>query len=240
MKSFFSRLKHSNESEKLNPSSRGKEKERLSILKSRSSSVSAATLPVQFREYIQEPPEEILSGDFENRLVDRFASKSLDAIGERRNPTPRGERKVTFKSPPPTPAVSAVLDSHVGSMSSPQEVLPKRSDSIHRPDPISPPGSSRQSFIHSFPRPSSSRKASFPSSSFRGSSPTKRSLGVISPSPSEMSAATGSAASFLPVANTWSEMTDPDLVDNLGMQERTRQEVLWEIVSSEERCVYQS
>ncbi|KAE8540631.1 hypothetical protein D1P53_002995 [Cryptococcus gattii VGV] len=235
MKSFFSRLKHSNESEKLNSSSRGKEKERLSILKPRSSSVNAATPPLQFRECIQEPPEEILLGDFENRLVDRFASKPLDAIGERRNPTPSGERKVTFKSPPPAPAASVVLDSRVGSMSSPQEVLPKRGDSIHRPDPVSRPGSSRQSFIHSFPRPSSSGKASFPSSSFRGSSPTKLPLGVFSPSPSEMSAATGSTASSLPVANTWSEMTDPDLVDNLGMQERTRQEVLWEIVSSEER-----
>lgn len=53
-----------------------------------------------------------------------------------------------------------------------------------------------------------------------------------------MSLATGSTTSFLPVANSWSEMTDPDLVDNLGMQERARQEVLWEIVSSEERCVH--
>lgn len=240
MKSFFSRLKHSNESEKLNSSPRGKEKERLSILKPRSSSVNAATPPLQFREYIQEPLEEILSGDFENRLVDRFVSKPLDAIGERRNPTASGERKVTFKSPPPTPEANVVLDSRMGSMSGPQETLPKRSDSIHRPDPISRPGSSRQSFIHSFPGPSSSRKASFPSSSFRGSSPTKRSLDVCSPSPSEMSAVIGSTTSSLPVANTWSEMTDPDLVDNLGMQERTRQEVLWEIVSSEERCVYQS
>jgi hypothetical protein len=36
---------------------------------------------------------------------------------------------------------------------------------------------------------------------------------------------------------TWSEMADEDLVGNLGGRERTRQEVLWEMVGSEERSV---
>ena len=36
---------------------------------------------------------------------------------------------------------------------------------------------------------------------------------------------------------TWSEITDNDLVDNLGGRERTRQEVLFEMVCSEERYV---
>ena len=36
---------------------------------------------------------------------------------------------------------------------------------------------------------------------------------------------------------TWSEMTNEELVRNLGPRERTRQEVLWEIVASEERYV---
>jgi len=36
---------------------------------------------------------------------------------------------------------------------------------------------------------------------------------------------------------TWSEMTDLELVENLSGRERTRQEVLWEIVASEERYV---
>ena len=36
---------------------------------------------------------------------------------------------------------------------------------------------------------------------------------------------------------TWSEMTHQELVRNLGPRERTRQEVLWEIVASEERYV---
>ena len=36
---------------------------------------------------------------------------------------------------------------------------------------------------------------------------------------------------------SWSEATEEDLVSNLGPRERTRQEVLWEIVTSEERYV---
>ncbi|KDN36359.1 hypothetical protein K437DRAFT_56995 [Tilletiaria anomala UBC 951] len=38
-------------------------------------------------------------------------------------------------------------------------------------------------------------------------------------------------------APSWSEMTEEELVLNLGSRERTRQEVLWEIVASEERYV---
>ena len=38
-------------------------------------------------------------------------------------------------------------------------------------------------------------------------------------------------------AQSWSEVTEEDLVSNLGSRERTRQEVLFEIISSEERCV---
>lgn len=37
-------------------------------------------------------------------------------------------------------------------------------------------------------------------------------------------------------AQSWSEVTEGDLVSNLGSRERTRQEVLFEIISSEERC----
>jgi len=36
---------------------------------------------------------------------------------------------------------------------------------------------------------------------------------------------------------SWSEGAEEDLVSNLGYRERTRQEVLWEIVASEERFV---
>jgi hypothetical protein len=44
-----------------------------------------------------------------------------------------------------------------------------------------------------------------------------------------------SNASRIMTPASWSEHTEDDLVANLGSRERTRQEVLFEIVSSEER-----
>lgn len=43
------------------------------------------------------------------------------------------------------------------------------------------------------------------------------------------------ASSRILAAQSWSEVAEEDLVSNLGQRERTRQEVLWEIVASEER-----
>lgn len=45
------------------------------------------------------------------------------------------------------------------------------------------------------------------------------------------------ASSRILSAQSWSEAAEEDLVSNLGQRERTRQEVLWEIVASEERYV---
>ncbi|KIY50923.1 Dbl homology domain-containing protein [Fistulina hepatica ATCC 64428] len=46
-----------------------------------------------------------------------------------------------------------------------------------------------------------------------------------------------SSGSRILAATSWSEVTEVDLVSNLGSRERTRQEVLFEIISSEERYV---
>lgn len=45
------------------------------------------------------------------------------------------------------------------------------------------------------------------------------------------------ASSRILAVTSWSEAAEEDLVSNLGPRERTRQEVLWEIVASEERYV---
>ena len=46
------------------------------------------------------------------------------------------------------------------------------------------------------------------------------------------------ASTRILAVTSWSENAEEDLVSNLGPRERTRQEVLWEIVASEERYVY--
>lgn len=66
--------------------------------------------------------------------------------------------------------------------------------------------------------------------------------GAASPYPGSIRSGTpystmsNNSSRILAVAS-WSEGAEDDLVSNLGPRERTRQEVLWEIVASEERCV---
>jgi len=64
---------------------------------------------------------------------------------------------------------------------------------------------------------------------------------AVSPYPGSMRSTTpysqmSNASSRILAVTSWSEAAEEDLVSNLGPRERTRQEVLWEIVASEERC----
>lgn len=64
---------------------------------------------------------------------------------------------------------------------------------------------------------------------------------AVSPYPGSMRSTTpysqmSNASSRILAVTSWSEGAEEDLVSNLGPRERTRQEVLWEIVASEERC----
>ena len=179
-----------------------------------------------------------------------------------------GGKKVTFRSPAPTPSINteleevALLDSIIEAQSegrgsktdnrrntsaSPSK-KPSAPAKLSRPQPTSR-SSPSQSFS-TRPRFSSrqslritARKASLPplptrSDSFSQSnqrSPLRSS--IVSPAPSNASLERTSARSYLPPPNSWGEMADEELIANLGPRERTRQEVLWEIVSSEERSV---
>lgn len=65
---------------------------------------------------------------------------------------------------------------------------------------------------------------------------------AVSPYPGSIRSGTpysqmSNTSSRILAAASWSEGAEDDLVSNLGPRERTRQEVLWEIVASEERCV---
>jgi hypothetical protein len=101
--------------------------------------------------------------------------------------------------------------------------------------------------------PSSSATSIRPSSSAfrpRSVSPNKSARGPSTPDLSQQSsmvAGYGGLSAveeggeghghYVPVQASWSSMAEDDLINNLGPRERGRQEVLWEIVSSEERCV---
>jgi hypothetical protein len=168
-------------------------------------------------------------------------------------------KKVTFRSPAPTTATSVLRDDAVATggraegselpgngvpLNSPTKASGKSARSIipdlrSRPasrnslsGPVRPVTTRKSSLppLSAIRPPSSSHSQSQPSST----SPTKSS--TLSPTPSDSSTAL-STRSYLPPPNSWSEMAEEDLIANLGPRERTRQEVLWEIVSSEERSV---
>ncbi|WRT65794.1 uncharacterized protein IL334_002743 [Kwoniella shivajii] len=210
----------------------------------------------------------------ENTNRHRSVSASSDiADTNKANP---GGKKVTFRSPAPTPTTSVLLEDAInesaqlnpksddGTKQSSSTLPLKRSSmsTLRPPTSLSTTQVSRpttsQSTNTNRPRPISRqtspflpslairtptfRKASLPPRTLEGrstsDSPTKSST-ILSPTPtpSEMSTGATSTMSYLPQLNSWSEMAEDELIANLGPKERTRQEVLWEIVSSEERYV---
>jgi len=181
----------------------------------------------------QPGPSRPQSTDFHLRLP----SQDVDALGTmweseetrvRRN-SGEGGKKVTFRSPAPTPALStSILDSSAPVPRSPDK-MNSRLIEEQRPNPPSR-ASTAQSY--SSRRSLSMRKTSTPYGQPFAPSPTKSLL--LSPAESDGSQST---RSYLPPPNSWSEMAEEELIANLGPRERTRQEVLFEIVSSEERFV---
>jgi hypothetical protein len=165
-------------------------------------------------------------------------AQDMDALGavweseESRMRGVSGEagKKVTFRSPNPTPAPStSLLDPPTFAPRSPDKMNSRLIDEPSRPNPPSR-ASTAQSY--SSRRSLSMRKTSTPYGQPFAPSPTKSPL--LSPTESDGSQST---RSYLPPPNSWSEMAEEELIANLGPKERTRQEVLWEIVSSEERYV---
>ncbi|KAG6911466.1 hypothetical protein DXG01_014540 [Tephrocybe rancida] len=152
-------------------------------------------------------------------------------------------KKVAFVSPPPTPVV-------------PDRTLPDPPPPPAPPPASSPPlktNVSRFQATHGKePRVSLSTaasssktdvatKTSVKATSTRAASPYLQkqvdasAASLRSGTPySQMSASSGSR---ILAAASWSEVTTEDLVTNIGSRERTRQEVLFEIISSEERYV---
>jgi hypothetical protein len=82
-------------------------------------------------------------------------------------------------------------------------------------------------------KPSAARSATspYPNKGFSDSASVQQSVRSNTP----YSQSNSSSRILGPVS--WSEVAEVDLVSNLGPRERTRQEVLWEIVTSEERFV---
>lgn len=158
------------------------------------------------------------------------------------------QKKVAFISPPLTPVNPdrALPDAPAAGLPSaalPLKTTLTRFQATHGKEPrgsISTTASSSKTDVGNTinrptPKPASTRATS-PYLNKHGEGPSAASLRSGTPY-SQMSSSSGSR---ILAAQSWSEVTEEDLVSNLGSRERTRQEVLFEIISSEERSVVSS
>ncbi|KDQ18028.1 hypothetical protein BOTBODRAFT_171718 [Botryobasidium botryosum FD-172 SS1] len=155
-------------------------------------------------------------------------------------------KKVAFISPPPTPGgfPSQTLEPEEQQPPPPPVEHPPEPRPSHAKGPISrivadtrqySPNNNAEPSASTTPRPTQTptpRTAASPTQSARAT-PYQEAASMRSGSPFSFQ----SGRSAIQAVASWSEGAEEDLVCNLGPRERTRQEVLWEIVASEERYV---
>ncbi|CAE6478409.1 unnamed protein product [Rhizoctonia solani] len=167
-------------------------------------------------------------------------------------PDSAARRKVAFRSPPPTPGTIPVPLPEPESEQIQIPLAPPQSPSHSQSQPQTTtttyyrmrPNSATARFREGNSTPpkintsgrttaASGRVTHSPTQSTRTYPNEAASMTIRSGTPySHMS-----GTSAIQAAASWSEAAENDLVSNLGSRERTRQEVLWEIVASEERYV---
>ncbi|KAF8163225.1 hypothetical protein B0H34DRAFT_694599 [Crassisporium funariophilum] len=160
-------------------------------------------------------------------------------------PTADVQKKVAFISPPPTPApLDRALPDAPTNGSSPNIIPLKttvsRFQAVYGKEPrasVSTGASSSKTDVATL------NKTSVKATSTRNGSPYLEKTFQAGSAPSLRSGtpyssmSNNSSGSHILAAQSWSEVTEDDLVSNIGSRERTRQEVLFEIISSEERYV---
>lgn len=154
--------------------------------------------------------------------------------------TSDNHKKVAFISPPGTPAtLDRALPDAPGNATPapPMKTTVSRFQATHGKEPrgsTSTASSSKVDVASTHKGNSSAKAASTRTASpYRGNGDVGSLPSLRSGTPySQMSNNSGSR---ILAATSWSEVTEEDLVSNLGSRERTRQEVLFEIISSEER-----
>ena len=154
------------------------------------------------------------------------------------------QKKVAFISPPPTPANFERLLSDAPSTTQPAAGSPPLKTTVSRFQATygkEPRGSVSTGASSSKTDVATLNKTSVKATSTRGASPY---LQKSFDGPSAQSLRSGTpyssmsnntSGSRILAAASWSEVTEDDLVSNIGSRERTRQEVLFEIISSEDR-----
>jgi len=187
---------------------------------------------------------EEISQDSHANLSDSTGRSSRKNTNTATNITTPPEKKVAFISPPPTPAnLDRVLPDAHGNAASPPTNAPlkttvSRFQAVYGKEPrgsVSTATSSKTDVA-------TPNKTSVKATTTRTGSPYLQKSFDAASAPSLRSGTPyssmshNSSGSHILAAQSWSEVTEDDLVSNIGSRERTRQEVLFEIISSEERC----
>ncbi|TFY60279.1 hypothetical protein EVJ58_g5251 [Rhodofomes roseus] len=150
------------------------------------------------------------------------------------------QKKVAFLSPPPTPGPTlGALPETDSSSAGPAKSSVSRFQAAHAKDTRGSTSTAASSKTDVASTARSTRQAStrtapspFTAKSYNDGASIHQSLRSGTPY-----SQTTNASSRILLAQSWSEVAEEDLVSNIGQRERTRQEVLWEIVASEERYV---
>ncbi|KAF8078028.1 hypothetical protein FPV67DRAFT_1557449 [Lyophyllum atratum] len=208
----------------------------------------SSSTPTPPYSYPSHPPIDSISPDLTTRAASPRPGARLDCDCPEFTKAAYCERcseKSRFISPPPTPVnadrtLSDALPPIQPATSPPLKTSVSRFQATHGKEPrvsLSTAASSSKTDVAT-----TGNKTSVKATSTRTSSPYLQKQGdgtsaasLRSGTPySQMSNSSGSR---ILAAASWSEVTEEDLVSNLGSRERTRQEVLFEIISSEERYV---
>jgi len=156
------------------------------------------------------------------------------------------QKKVAFISPPQTPVDfdRALPDAPTGNItptpvSVPLKTTVSRFQAAYGKEPrvsTSAGGPSASKTDVATPNKTSINAATSTSSPYLQKFPEGGSLQSLRSGTPYSQMSNNTSGSRILAAQSWSEVTEGDLVSNLGSRERTRQEVLFEIISSEERC----
>lgn len=167
---------------------------------------------------------------------------------------PQGDvqKKVAFISPPPTPTPNnfdrQLTDSTPTSSpvaAQPSKTPVSRFQATYGKEPRAPPnpGTPASSSRTDLSTPAANKNSAKATSTKTSPSPYMQKSFEASSAPSLRSGtpystmSTSTSGSRILAAQSWSEVTEGDLVSNIGSRERTRQEVLFEIIQSEDRHV---
>ncbi|TFK42664.1 hypothetical protein BDQ12DRAFT_676593 [Crucibulum laeve] len=205
----------------------------------------SSPLPAQSTDGVSDIISRTPSGRPEPDSTGRSSRKTTDGNANGASTSNDVHKKVAFISPPPTPAnFDRPLPDASSTTAAPAAVPLKTSVSrfqaAHGKEPrgsLSTAASSSKTDVGNMSKTTMKATSTRTASPYLQKAPEAASAQSLRSGTPYSQMTHNSSGSRILAAQSWSEVTEEDLVSNIGSRERTRQEVLFEIISSEERYV---